>query len=391
MDDIDQATPSARAKAAVATLAANADKADRDAVFPAASMQVLRDNGLFGLLVPTRFGGLGCDLSALAEVAQVLAAGCLSTAMAWAMHCQQVDVIVRHASEELAAAVLPRVADGRVYVGSVTTGPAGGALLSSSSPARTEGERVRIRREAPIVTGALHADGFLITMRSSEDATDRSVSLLYADRSQLDIEQTGNWETLGMRGTESLGLSLDGEVPRSQVVGAPGGFREIAVESMAPAGHIAWAACWLGAARAASSDFVALIRTPDRPRGIDVSSDLVRERLARIRIDLELVGSYLHRVVDEVLEIRRGGGSVDTAPVQIHLNTLKVAGSELTYRSVDRLIQLAGLSLGYRRDSELALERRLRDLRSAGLNFANDRLLTTTGALCLLDRNVTVA
>lgn len=380
----------ALAAAAVPTLAAHADKADRDAVFPVASLQLLRDNGLMGLLVPTRFGGLGGDLSALAEVAQVLASGCLSTAMAWAMHCQQVDVIVRHASDELAESLLPRIADGRVYLGSVTTGPGGGALLSSSSPVRAAGARVRIDREAPIVTGAMHADGFLITMRSSEEATDRSMSLLYADRSQLAIEQTGNWETLGMRGTESLGLSLTGEVPRPQVVGEPGGFRAVAVESMAPAGHIAWAACWLGAARAASADFASLMRSPNRPRGIDITSDLVRERLARIRIDMELVGAYLHRVVEEVLEIRRRNASVDASPVQIHLNTLKIAASELTHRSVDRLVQLAGLSLGYRKDSELALERRLRDLRSASLNFANDRLLTATGSLCLLDRNVTV-
>jgi acyl-CoA dehydrogenase len=390
MRDTRSAEPIALAKASVASLAANAAEADRTSAFPVASVQVLRNNGLLGLLVPVRYGGLGGNLSDLAETAQVLAAGCLSTAMIWAMHCQQVDVLVRHASEDLASLVLPRVADGSLYLGSVTTGPSGGGLLSSEFPVRARGEALGIDREAPIVTGAMHADGFLVTMKSSEESGEHSLSLLYADRSQLTIEQTGGWDTLGMRGTDSRGLRLRGEVPRTQMVGAPGDFRTAAIESMAPAGHIAWVSCWLGAARSAMADFASLLRSADRPRGFDVSSDLVRERLARVRIDLELVGAYLHRVIEEVLETRRRGGSVDNAPSQIHLNSLKIAGSELTYQSVDRLVQLAGLHLGYRRDSGLALERRLRDLRSASLNFSNDRLLASTGALCLLDRGTTI-
>ncbi|MFE7504662.1 acyl-CoA dehydrogenase family protein [Promicromonospora sp. NPDC057488] len=391
MRTTESSDPLALARASVGALAANAEDADRDAAFPVASLQVLRKNGLLGLLVPVKYGGLGGDLDTLAAVAQVLAAGCMSTAMVWAMHCQQVQVLVDHASAELAEGVLPRIAAGHIYMGSVTTGPSGGGtLMSSSSPLRLEDGRLQISRQAPIVTGAMHSDGFLITMRSSEDAPDQSVSLVYADRSQLAVEPTTNWDTLGMRGTESLGVLISGEVPASQTVGAPGDFRMIAIESMAPTGHIAWTSCWLGGARAAMTDFAELLRSPERPKGVDISSDLVRERLARIRIDLELVGAYLHRVIEEVLEVQRRGGSLDSPPVQIHLNTLKIAASELTYRSVDNLLQLAGLSLGYRKDSALALERRLRDLRSASLNYSNDRLLISTGALCLLDRNVTV-
>ncbi len=385
----DPGDPVTLAEEAAKTLAANAAGTDEDARFPVAGVQALRDNGLFGLLVPTRYGGKGGGLGDLAAVAQVLAAACPSTAMIWAMHCQQVDVLVRHAAPRLAEAVLPRVADGRLYLGSVTTEPGGsrGTLLSASSPVREDGDRLLIDREAPIVTGGLHADGYLVTMRAA-GAGDRNVSLLYAERSQLEVEPNGAWDAMGMRGTESIACSLHGAIPSWQVVGEPGGFRTIAVESMAPAGHIAWAACWLGTARGAVADFVALLRSADRPRGVDPASDLVRERLARIRIDLELVSAYLRGAIAEVDERRGRGESLDTPPVQIHLDTLKVAAAESTYRAVDRLVQLAGLSLGYRRDSALGLERRLRDLRSASLNYPNDRLLTAIGALSVLDRGV---
>ncbi|NEE17806.1 acyl-CoA/acyl-ACP dehydrogenase, partial [Streptomyces sp. SID7499] len=72
-----------------------------EAAFPRESVEALREAGLFGLLVPTEHGGMGGDLGDLVDVAVLLAGGCLSTAMIWAMHCQQVDAVARHAGERL--------------------------------------------------------------------------------------------------------------------------------------------------------------------------------------------------------------------------------------------------------------------------------------------------
>ncbi|WP_019067356.1 acyl-CoA dehydrogenase family protein [Streptomyces hokutonensis] len=365
---------------------------DRNAAFPEAGLQALRESGLLGLLVPEEYGGLGADLDGLVQIAGQLAGGCLSTAMIWAMHCQQSDAVVRFASSELKRQLLPRIAGGEVYLASVTSEPGkGGHLLTSEAALQHEVDTLTLHRAAPVVTGGQHADGFLITMRASPEAPANQVTLVYADRDQLDITARGEWDTLGMRGTESLGFELQGSVPASQTVGEPGGFQRIAVESMAPIGHLAWAACWLGAARAALGGLVELIRSPGRPSTMDVRSELVSERLARIRMDLELVSAYLHRVRDEVMELRAAGESLGATPVQIHLNTLKVTAAELTFRAVDRMVQLAGLRVGYNRQSPLPLERHLRDLRSASLNYANDRLLVVSGALTLLDRTVRLA
>ncbi|MEV6690296.1 acyl-CoA dehydrogenase family protein [Micromonospora sp. NPDC051196] len=369
-----------------------ADATDEEARVCESGMAELRRCGLMGLLIPQEHGGLGGDLTDLVEIAQVLAGGCTSTAMIWAMHCQQTDALVRFAAPVLRDRLLPRIARGELYLASVTTDlGAGGRLLSNASPLSNTAQGLQVAREAPIVTGGMNAEGFLITMRSSPEAPESDVSLVYADRGQLDIVEREDWDTLGMRGTHSLGLKLTGVVPRSQVVGEDGGFRTVALESMAPVGHLAWTACWLGTASSALGGLVGLLRTSERPRSIDVRSELVAERLARIRMDLELVSGYLHRVTDEVSLLRAAGSSLAGTATQIHLNTLKVTAAELTFRSVDRMIQLAGLSVGYRRQSAVPLERHFRDLRSAALNYANDRLLTATGALTLMDRAVQLA
>jgi acyl-CoA dehydrogenase len=376
----------------VPELAERAATVDSAACFPEASVKTLRESGLFGLLVPCEYDGLGGDLTDLVAVARMLASGCLSTAMIWAMHCQQVDAVVRHATSRLRDALLPRIASGEVYLASVTTEPGkGGHLLTAVASLREADGLVEFQRDAPVVTGGEYADGFLITMRDAPDAPENRVTLVYAESDQLTREVRGTWDPLGMRGTHSVGMRLAGAVMPHQVVGAPGRFRDVAVDSMIPVGHLAWASCWVGAARAAFSDVVRLAGSRDRPRGLDPTSDLLRARLARVRVNLELVSAYVHRVCDEVTDHRRQGRSLDTPAMQIHLNTLKVAAAELTFDAVSRLIKITGMATGYLKTSPIPLERQFRDLRSASLNYSDDRLLTATGALSLLDRGAHLA
>jgi len=369
------------------TLRERAAQADTQARLPEQNLAALRSSRLMGLLVPEEYGGLGGGVDDLIGCAARLAEGCVSTATVWAMHCQQVDALVRHANPGLREKLLPRIAAGDVYLASVTTEPRkGGHLLTAQSPVLSAGVDLVFERDAPVVTGGTVADGFLITMRAAPDAAAHEVTLVYADRDQLDIETVGGWNPTGMRATDSGALRLSGRVPEYSVVGEPGGFRAVAVDSMMPLAHLGWSACWLGGARGIMRELVGTLR--DRTWPLDLGSDLVRERLARIRIDLELVAGYLGQACREVTAARASGTSLDSPSVQIHLNVLKVAAAELTFQAADRMVRLAGLFRGYSRDAAIPVERVFRDLRSASLNYADDRLLTAIGALVPLDRSV---
>ncbi|MBF9128545.1 acyl-CoA dehydrogenase family protein [Plantactinospora sp. S1510] len=370
-------------------LAQHAPAADASAEVSEASLTALRGSGLFGLLVPKSHGGLGGSLRDMAEVATILGAGCVSTAMIWAMHCQQVDAVVRFGPAELRERVLPEIARGECYIASVTSERAkGGDLLTSAEGLVDHGDRLWLERDAPIVTGGLHADAYLVTMRSAPEAPPNRVTLVWADRAAMAVERLRPWDTLGMRGTESVGLNLRGFVPRSAVIGDEGDFRAIALESFVPVGHIGWAAAWLGAARGGLARVASSMRSRERSSVPAAQSDLAQARLAEVRSKLEAVSAYLWQVVAEVEELRSLGRRPDAPATQIHLNTLKVLASTLTYQAIDECVQLVGLNHGYRRDSDLRLESLLRDLRSASLNFSNDRVLVASGVLGLVDTNV---
>ncbi|MGF7235298.1 MAG: acyl-CoA dehydrogenase family protein [Frankia sp.] len=382
-------TPLERARAVAEIVRSDARATDESATFPDRGLAALRNAGLLGLLVPVEYGGRGGDLAAVVDVARELGGACLSTALIWAMHTQQVAVLVGSATPALRARLLPRVARGEVYIASVTSERGkGGHLLSARQPLSAGPTGYHLDRDAPVVTGVTVADGFLVTMRAGDDAPETSVSLVYVDREQAEVTVTGSWDPMGMRGTESRAARIVADVPADQIVGGAGEFRRTALHPFVTAGHLGWAASWLGTAQGVFREVVAMLRSPGQRKGFDLDSDLLRSRLARVRMLLDATGAFVSAVVTDAAEVDAGRLDPEDPAFQLHVNGLKIAASEFTFDAVNQLIEAVGLRHGYLRDSGVPLERAFRDLRSATLNFSNDRLLVANGWLSLLDRDV---
>lgn len=373
----------------VAEVAAVADQharsADREARFPVEALTAMRGNGLLGLNTPIEHGGLGGSLRDVVDAGVALGRADLSVALIFVMHCQQVAAIDGFASGALRRDLLARVASGRLYIGSVTTeAGTGGHLLSSGSRLQRQSASLVIDRFAPIVTGGMHADGFLITMQSPDARGPHEVSLVYAHRSQLHLRQAGGWDALGMRASESVPLQLSGAVPAEQVVGPPGGFRDIAVQTFAPMAHIGWAAAWLGAAAGALSRTLAALRHPGTGASSKLDSEILLRRLSTARTRLETVNGLLRHTI----RIVEDEPDRSIPRVQLLLNALKITASEQCHACAEDLVEAAGMRHGYLAGSPTRLEQVVRDLRSATLNYSNDRLHLTSGKMCFLDPQV---
>ncbi|MEU9256504.1 acyl-CoA dehydrogenase family protein [Streptomyces sp. NPDC048270] len=378
-------TAPAAAEEVAAVAAEHAARTDRDAVFPVEALDALRRTRLLGLLVPAEHGGPGGTLRDVVEVTERLGRADLSVAMIFAMHCQQAEALVRHAHEPLRSALLPRLAAGEVYLASVTTEEGkGGRLLTAEAGLAEQHGSLEIDRFAPVVTGGAHADGFLVTMRSPGATAGHQVSLVYADREQLHITGDGDWQPLGMRASHSVPLRLTGRVPGHQVVGEHGEFSRIAGGIFAPYAHLGWSAAWLGTAAGALSRVLRLLRGPDGRGRFDIGSELLLTRLSRARQRLDTVHALLRHTLAMVEE----GAELHTPSGQLLLNSLKITAAEQCHDAVDDLVTAVGLRHGYLKDSPTRLEQALRDLRSAALNYSNDRLHLADGRLALRDTGV---
>lgn len=368
-----------------AVIASFASACDATATFPIDALDAMRTTGLLGLLVPAEFGGMNGNLDDLVDVTMELGRADLSAALIFAMHCQQVGVLDRYGALSQREKILPPIANGEMYLGSITTSPGtGGHLLTQDSAARTVDGELRIDRRAPIVTGGNHADAFLVTMGTPEATWPGQVDLIFVHRHQVDLQVLGDWSPLGMRATESVPMVIAGSVPKDQVIGRSGCFSEMATDYFAPLAHIGWSSAWLGTATGALSRVLNLIRDPEHRHHFDPRSELLLTRLASVRGRLEIVYSVLTRSVAAIA----GTIPASNPSVQMLVNTLKLSASEECVRAVDDLIELVGLRHGYLTGSTLRLERALRDLRSASLNYANDRLHVSNGALTLMDSRV---
>ncbi|KAF3469459.1 acyl-CoA/acyl-ACP dehydrogenase [Streptomyces sp. Tu 3180] len=361
---------------------------DERAEFPLAVLDALRPR-LLGLLVPTRHGGPGGTVDDLIDVTMELGRADMSTAMVFAMHCQQVAAVAGHAGPRLAAELLPEIAAGRMYLASVTTeADKGGHLLSARAELGARDGRLEIDRFAPVVTGGMHADGYLITMRSPRARSDGEVSLVFARRDQLEVEQRGTWNPLGMRASHSTALQLTGRVPEDQVVGEHGAFRRIAMNTFGPLAHLGWSAAWLGTASGALSRVVSVLRGGPGRRRSDLSSELLLTRLSTARQRLDTVHAMLRHTAGVVRRAVEEDADLSHPRHQLLVNALKLTASEQCHRAVDDLVTALGMRHGYLKDSPTGLERALRDLRSAALNYSNDRLHLADGRLVLLDQEV---
>ena len=360
----------------IAPAARSVDEEDR---FPSESVDVLRDLGLFAHFVPRHLGGSGASVAAYAEISEELGRVCLSTAVIWAMHSQQVAVLAAHGGEDHHAA-LSDVAEAGSLIASVTTESGGGDLKKVEARLESDCHQITVRRFGPAVSFGHEADHFLVTMRDEEAPGADQVRLIRLHRSDGGIEMTKPLQMLGMRGTQTASMRFDTTVPSDRVL--PTSFREIANHTMIPLGHVGWSAAWLGAVRQACEDVVRLFRGGHQSGGHRISSDHVRIRLARLRLNVDLIEALLGQCV-RTLDRHIGKGTSMSTAEHVAVNNLKVAAADLSVETMNGLFDLAGMSTAYVRGTTPPLGRVLRDLRSAPLMVHNDRILAINARLIL--------
>jgi alkylation response protein AidB-like acyl-CoA dehydrogenase len=181
---------------------------DADDTFVAASYAELRERKVFSAGVPAELGGGGASHAELCEMLRTLAQYCSSTALALAMHTHQVAIPAwrwRHA-EPAVEPLLRRIAAEELIL--VTSGGSDW-LVGSGRADKVEGG-YRVSGRKVFASGSPAADLFM-TMAVHEDPVAGPTVLHFAiPFKDSGVKVQDNWRTLGMRGTGSNDVVLDG-------------------------------------------------------------------------------------------------------------------------------------------------------------------------------------
>lgn len=353
---------------------------DRQASFPKKTIEALAEAGVLGVLVPAEFGGCGGSLSDAGDGVFALAQHCASSAMILAMHHLQVACLVNHGTTPALLSYLREVADRQLLLASATSEVnIGGQLRTSSCAVEAAPGGFRLEKQAPVVSYGAYADAVLVTARRSADSPPNDQVLVLCPASGLSLQQTSEWDTLGMRGTCSTGFHLWATGPLNHVLPVP--FGDIAEQTMLPVSHILWGFVWLGIAAGAVTRARRYVQAEARKHpGVTPAS---ASRLAELLVVYRQMEAPIRQAC------RRYDESLPDAPrsisTSLSYNSLKVGASTSVIEVVTRAMAICGMN-GYREGSPYSLGRHLRDAHGAVVMVNNDRILGDNAHLVLMDR-----
>lgn len=364
----------------LAILREHAHSVDRDARFPSESVAALREANLLSAAIPVELGGDGATLTELAHTARALGAECASTAMIFVMHQSQILSLVRHGKSDAMQKLLHHIAEEQPLVASATTEiNIGGDVRSSSCAVEYDGDRIRLSKNAPVISYGEYAEIILATARRSVDSPPSDQVLVACVKPDVQLEKTGNWDTMGFRGTCSPGFMLDASAPSSNILGD--NYGDISAQTMLPVAHVLWASAWLGIADAAVSKarrFVqkAARRTPGTPPPSAL-------RLAELMVLHEQMADTVFMSASKFEEIADDPQQLSALGFALKINATKVTASSLVIQIVGQALQICGIS-GYREDSDLSIGRHLRDAHGSAIMVSNERILGHNSQLALI-------
>lgn len=336
-----------RADRLAAEFAARAEVHDRDDSFVAENYARLAEEGLTAAAVPAELGGEGADVGDMADVIRRLAQGCGSTALAFAMHTHQVVIPAWRWRNQPAAApkvepVLRLVAD----KGAILLSSGGGDWIGGSGRAEKVEGGWRIHATKPFCSGG-PAGTLLMTTAIAEDGILHfAVPMGAAEVSRMD-----NWHTMGMRGTGSDDVVIDGFfVPDDKVaLKRPKGEWHPLFQIIATLAFPLIYAAYLGIAEGARDTAVGMAR---RRQGEARQPRIVGEMETSLR-----AAQLAHR---RMVEVARGMAPSAESVSEVMIGRQLVEQSAI--RAVELAMELAGGAGFYR---AAGLERRFRDVQGA--------------------------
>ena len=260
----------------------------------------------------------------------------------------------------------------------------GGDVRSSICAIQVSGDTFVLEKQAPVISYALNADAILVTCRRAADASRSDQLHVLVRRQDCMLTPISGWDTLGFRGTCSLGFTLASKGNVEQVLPVP--YADIHSRTMHPFAHTVWGSLWFGIATDALNRARVAVRAEARKNpGVTPISGI---RLAEADVVLFQMRGGLYTTVAEYQQMLDTDWKAAESAYgfAIRVNDLKLASSQLVVDIVGKAMLICGIS-GYRNDSKLSLGRHLRDAYGAALMVNNDRIMGQSATMLIAQRD----
>ncbi|WP_394843058.1 acyl-CoA dehydrogenase family protein [Pendulispora brunnea] len=335
----------------------DAQKIDREALVPDDVLQGIKDLGLFGLLVPNDYGGIGLSATAYARVMQEVSGLEGSLAVTLGAH-QSIGMkgILLFGSEELKKKYLPKLATGECVAAFALTEPSAGsdaAAIQTRAELSDDGRYFTLNGSKIWISNGGFADLFTVFARTSpaEHGAKPRITAFVVERG-MGVRTGPNEHKLGIRGSSTTEVYFeDVKVPIENVLGEVGRGFKVAMEVLNN-GRLGVASGSIGLAKRLIKLSVERARERKafgRPIG---EFGLIKDKIAQM-----MAGTF---ALESMTYLTTGLIDSNVADYSVESAICKVYGSETLWKIVNESLQIAA-GVGYMQ--EYSYERHLRDAR----------------------------
>ncbi len=214
----------------VASFAANelaplAAEIDAKNEFPAGMWKKLGDLGLLGITAPEEFGGANMGYLAHVVVMEEISRASASVGLSYGAHSNLcVNQLVRNASAEQKARVLPKLISGEAVGALAMSEPgAGSDVVSMRLKAEKRNDRYVLNGNKMWITNGPDADFLVVYAKTDMDAGPKGITAFLIEKDMKGFSTAQKLDKLGMRGSNTCELVFeDCEVPYENIIGNEG-------------------------------------------------------------------------------------------------------------------------------------------------------------------------
>jgi len=338
---------------AMAELAPNAGRWEKDGWIPDAVVAKMGELGLLGMVVPEEWGGSFSDYIAYALAMEEIAAGCAATATLMSVHNSVgCGPILAWGSDAQKKAWLPEMAAGRKIGCFCLTEPQAGSEANNlKTRAALKGGRWVLDGNKQFITNGKRAAIAIVFAVTDPDLGKKGLSAFIVPTDSPGFKPQKLEEKLGIKASDTCAIVLEGcEVPEDHLLGPRGKGLAIALANL-EGGRIGIAAQALGIARAAFEAALAYAKD--------------RTQFGKKLVDHPPIANYLadmHTRINaaRLLILHAARLRTEGIPCLSEASQAKLYASELAEWVCSKAIQVHG---GYGYLHDYPVERHYRDAR----------------------------
>ena len=346
--------------------------------YPTEIVEEMKEMGLFGMLVPNEYGGIGIDAVSYAIVFEEISKAWMGVAGILGTHSLATWMLARYGTPSQKQRFLPDLATGKRRTGIALTEPgAGSDLQGIASTAQRHGDHYVVNGTKTWITNARHADPLPVLVKTDPQAQPRhrGMTLLLIERDTPGFTVGKDLGKLGYKGPESSEVIFqDCRVPIESALGEAEGHGLQQALSALEFGRVNIAGRAVGVAQAC----------------LDRALDYAQERHAfgRPIADFQAIQLKLADMATEVQAARLltwwAASALDAGRrADMETGMAKLYASEVCIKAALEAMRIHG---GYGYSTELEIERLYRDAPLMAIGEGTNDILRTVIARQLLRR-----